>query len=86
MLRFIMGLCGLVFAFGLFGLALGALNELFDFGIWNNDYPIVDWDGGEGGSSATVPGTFGEYFRQTGLITLGAGALGAVLYWWLEER
>jgi len=83
--RFIMKVCAFFFSIGLLGLAIGVANELFNLGIFNDDYPVIDFSA-SGNESSTVAGTFGEYAKQTGLMVLAAGFLGAILLYYVGEE
>jgi hypothetical protein len=80
LLRGMMKVCAFMFGLGLIALAIAAANELFGLGIFNDDYPVIDF-----GGSGPKPGTFGEYVAQTGLITLIAGVVGTVLFYFVGE-
>lgn len=78
-----MKLCSFVFAVGALGLIIATANEAFGLGLFENDYPLVA--GSENGSGPPT-GSYGEYLLQTGLITLGAGFLGSILYYYVGDR
>jgi hypothetical protein len=73
MMRF----CAFVFVVGLLSLILGGANELFDLGIWEDDYPVV---GERNDTVESVSGDFGEFALQFGLLTVVAGILGTALF------
>jgi hypothetical protein len=82
--RWIAGLCGLLVAFGIFGLLIGGADELFNLGIFNNDYPVLTED--EATGSKPVPGTFGEYAKQTAIIVGICAVIGSVLWWFFGDE
>lgn len=61
----------LVAGFGALALVVAGANELFSLGWWTDDYPVAGADDAEG--------SFGQFFGQTALLTLAAGAVGGVL-------
>lgn len=71
---------GFFFALGLVALLIVSVSQLFGFGIGEGPhhdlYPTLDFGGGKDGATKTVPGTYWEYVKQTGLFTLIAGAIG----------
>lgn len=85
-LRGIMYLCALITALGLLSIALGGLNELFDLGIWDNDYPgIFSQTEGSEGQTISEPVSYGTFAKEAGILVGIAILVGTPLFYFFGE-
>ena len=84
-MRLVMNVCSFFVGIALLSLILGTLNEVFNLGIWNNDYPVLGTDE-ETDSVTTVPGSYGEFVVLFGIVMVVSGVIGTLLYVNLDEE
>lgn len=81
--RFLLKVCAFFFVGGLLSLVLLSANEVFGLGMWHHDaYPII---GQHDGVHGQVPGTFWHSIRQFATITIVAGVVGTVLWFFVGD-
>lgn len=71
----------------IFGLILGAANELFNLGIWHNDYPgIFSQSEDKSGAIHSDPVSFGTWAWQAAAMLGIATVIGTILHTIIERH
>jgi len=87
LLRWIMYACAFIVGIGLLSIALGGMNEMFDLGIWQDDYPgIFSQRETEQGNLESEPVSYGTFAGEAGILVGIATVIGAPLHYFLGDR